>query len=307
MSPDEFTNSESMLDVGNGHQLYVQDWGNKDAKTPILFLHGGPGGGCNDGHKQYFDPETQRVIFHDQRGTGKSTPYGSLEHNTTDELITDINAVAEEVGIERFVINGGSWGSCLALAYGLKHPECVTGMVLRAIFTGSKFETDWLDHGEFQNFFPDVWETYLKTVPDSAKLNPTAYHYERIMGSDDAAAQQSGAAYEALEGGAMTLDDRHHPISIPDYDPAAMRIEMHYMQNLCFMPDNYILDNAQKLTMPIRLIHGRYDMVCPPITAYRLNQALPNSELSWVTSGHRAEHEMWTAVRMALKEVLEKF
>jgi proline iminopeptidase len=293
-----------MLDVGDGHELYVQDWGDAEASTAIFFLHGGPGSGCNDGHKQYFDPSSQRVIFHDQRGCGKSTPYGSIENNTTDKLVHDISTVADKLGIDKFVIMGGSWGSCLAFAYALEYPERVKGMVLRGIFTGSKTETDWLDHGQFQNFFPDAWEAYLKTVPEDQRQNPTSYHYSRVMGDDQAAAQQSGAAYQTLEVSAISLDDRHGPINIADFDPSNIRIEMHYMQNLCFLPDNYILNNAHKLTMPVWLIHGRYDMVCPPITAYELHKRLPKSELIWTIAGHSAEHETWTAIRMALRELI---
>ncbi|HWT56191.1 MAG TPA: alpha/beta fold hydrolase [Candidatus Microsaccharimonas sp.] len=303
MTPDKFTNQELMLAVGDGHQLYVQDWGSQDAKTPIFFLHGGPGSGCDDGHKQYFDPTTQRVIFHDQRGCGKSLPYGSLESNTTQKLIDDISTIADELHIDKFVIVGGSWGSCLAFAYGLEHPERVSGMVLRGIFTGSQSEIDWLDHGEFQNFFPDAWEAYLATVPKEHRANPSSYHYDRVTGKDPQAAQESGAAYLTLELSAISLDDRHRPISPVDFDPSSIRIEMHYMHNLCFLPDNYILDNAHRLSMPIHLIHGRYDMVCPPVTAYKLHAKFPNSELVWTISGHSAEHETWTAVRSALRQL----
>lgn len=147
MTPDTYTNQEFFLDVGDGHQLYVQDWGNPQAKTPIIFLHGGPGAGCHDGHKQMFDPALQRAIFFDQRGAGKSLPAGHLEHNTTADLIGDIEKLADRLKLSGFIITGGSWGCCLALAYALKHPKRLKALVLRGIYTASKSETAYLDDG----------------------------------------------------------------------------------------------------------------------------------------------------------------
>ena len=161
MTPDKYTISESMLDVDNGHQLYIHDWGNQTAVKPIVFLHGGPGGSTKDHHKTSFDPTEQRVIFFDQRGCGRSLPLGSLSNNTTDDLIEDIEIIADHLNLKTFIINGGSWGSCLALAYSLAHPERVTALVLRGIFTGSQSEIDWLDSGKFRTFFPEVWAQYL--------------------------------------------------------------------------------------------------------------------------------------------------
>src|SRR3989344_4695027 len=176
MTPDKYTISERFIGVGNEHELYVHDYGNPKAKISILFLHGGPGSGCDDSHKQLLlNPEKQRIIFFDQRGSGKSLPKGSLRHNTTDYLIKDIEAIAKEYKLSQFVITGGSWGSCLALAYALKHPKRVKAMVLRGIFTGSSREIDFLDKGRFQDFFPDVWGAYLARTPEKYRQNPSAY------------------------------------------------------------------------------------------------------------------------------------
>lgn len=290
MTPDEYTNQELMLDVGDGHQLYVQDWGNGAAK-PILVLHGGPGNGVSDRDKQKYDPKKQRVIFHDQRGAGKSTPTLSLHHNTTQDLVADIEKIAQHLQLDTFVLTGGSWGSCLALAYGIAHPERVDGMVLNGIFTGNQDEIDWLERGGYRDFFPEVWQQYLSSVPQAQREAPSAYHFERAFGEDAEAAKQSAYAYERMELALLKLDDQYSPGPYEMYQPGAILMEMHYISNGCFMPDNFILDNAPKLTMPIWLVQGRYDMVCRPLAAHRLHEALPNSHLIWTINGHLGQHE----------------
>ncbi len=303
MTPDEYTIQESFIEVGDGHALYMQDWGNSKAKLPILFLHGGPGAGCNDGHKQYFDPKSQRVIFFDQRGSGKSLPYGSLEHNTTDNLINDIEKIANNFKFAQFVIFGGSWGPCLALAYALKYPKRVKAMVLRGIFTGSQTEVDWVDKGKWRTFFPELWDKYLSLTPKSHHADPTAYHDKRILGSNPQAAKESAYACSSVEGGLVKLDDRFYPKPIEEFDPNETRIETHYLTKRCFMPDRYILENAHKLKMPIWLVQGRYDFICPPDTAYELHQKLPNSKLLWTINGHTAERESWNVMRTILLQI----
>lgn len=304
MTPDEYTIKEFMLSVGGGHELYVHDWGNKNAKTPIIFLHGGPGSGVKDKYKATFDPKIMRVIFFDQRGSGKSTPAGSLKNNTTDDCIGDIEKIADELKLEKFIITGGSWGSCLALAYGLKHPERVETMVLRGIFTGSQAEIDWIDEGHFAPHFPDVWDKYLDATPAAYRDNPGAYHVPRILGDDKNASRESAHAYGNVEGALLSLDDRYTPPKLDDdYDPNFVRLEVHYLSNRCFMRDRYIMDNASRLTMPIWLIQGRYDMVCPPVTAYELNEKLPNSRLIWTIAGHANDRPNYDANRTLLLQL----
>ncbi|MBI3624068.1 alpha/beta fold hydrolase [Candidatus Saccharibacteria bacterium] len=302
MTPDTYTIAESFLDVGDGHRLYIHEWGKAKAKMPILFLHGGPGSQVKDKHKGIFDPAKQRVIFFDQRGAGKSLPYGSLEHNTTQDLISDIEKIADHFSLKQFVITGGSWGSCLAFAYTLTHPKRVAALVLHGVFSGSKAEIEWLDKGRFQTFFPDVWQRYLDSTPQTHRYNPSRYHFDRILGNNEAAQRESGYIYENLEGSVMALDDRFEPEDPETYDPAGIRIEVHYMQHGCFLPDEYILKNAHKLATPVWLIQGRYDVVCPPITAWRLNQILANSHLIWSINGHKAEHESWNLQRTILAQ-----
>lgn len=301
MTPDTHTIQETFIEVGpGGHTLYVHEWGNPESDTVIFNVHGGPGGASKDRHKQVFDPLKHRVIFFDQRGCGKSLPYGSLAHNTTDNLIADITKIADHLNIKQFYLTGNSWGSGLSLAYAIKHPDRVKGLIISGIFTGSKPEIAWLDQGMFRIFYPDIWEQYLQDTPTRHRDKPTAYHFANILGDNTRKAKQSGYIYENLEGSIVKLDDRFMPSEYETYDPAGIRIEVHYMANGCFMPNNYILDNAHKLTMPIWIVQGRYDMVCPPKTAHSLAAAAPHAELIWTTSGHLTERESWNIIRLFL-------
>lgn len=304
MTPDAFTIQETFLDVGDGHELYIQDWGDKDAKTPIVYLHGGPGSACTDGYKQLFDGQRQRIIFFDQRGAGKSLPKGSLKENTTKELVEDIERIADHFKLTSFIITGGSWGSCLALAYALKYPKRLKAMVLRGIYTGSQEETDYIDNGGFQLFYPDVWDTYLSQTPKSYHHNPSEYHYRQMASGDPTLIKASSYAYSELEGSLLRLDDRHTTDKFETFDPDAMKIELHYLRNLCFMPDNYILDNAYKITTPTWLVQGRYDMVCPPKTAYKMSKLLPNNKLIFTQAGHSGgDRATYEVVRALLLEI----
>lgn len=304
MTPDSYTISEQFLDVGDGHRLYIQEWGNPKAKIPIIFLHGGPGAAVYDSNKLFFDAEQQRVIFFDQRGAGKSLPKGSLENNTTAHLVEDIEKLANHYKFGQFVITGGSWGSCLALAYAMRHPKRIKAMVLRGIFTGSQDETDYLDKGLWRTFFPDVWEAYLSRTPKEHHKDPSAYHYQQLHSKDPAEVKASAYAYSELEGSLLSLDDRHMPENFEDFDPAGMEIELHYLENLCFMPDRHILKNANNLQVPIWLVQGRYDMVCPPITAHELHKKLPQSQLIWSSAGHRgSDRGIYEIMRSLLLEL----
>lgn len=302
MTPDDYTIREFYIEVGDDHELYVHDWGNKKAKHPIIFLHGGPGSGCKDGHKKSFDPGQHRVVFFDQRGCGKSLPYGSLEHNTTKDLIEDINKIAKELKISSFVLAGGSWGSTLALAYAAKHPQNVQALVLHGIFTGTQTEIDYFDKGQFRTWFPEVWERYLKATPKDHRASPTTFHYQQILGDNENAARKSACAYGNMEGALLALDDRFTPDSPKDpaFDPTSLKIEVHYLANGCFMPDRHILNSARKLTMPAWIVQGRYDMVCPPTTAYELHQKLPKSQLIWTIGGHRSSERETSSVTRAI-------
>lgn len=300
MTPDEFTILETFLDVGDGHQLYVQDWGNPHATTPIIYLHGGPGRGSKNRHRSRFNPYEQRVIFFDQRGCGRSLPYGSLENNTTDKLIDDIEKIASHLKIDNFSLTGNSWGTCLALAYALKYPHRVKTMALQGIFTGSQAEMDYMDEGGFRTFFPDSWENYVNQTPESHRAHPTKYHFSRILGNDPLAARESAYIYENLEASLVSLDDRFTPGNPDEFDPNGIRIEAHYMSNGCFMDDRYILDNVHNLNMPIWLVQGRYDVICPPQTAYGVHKKALNSTLIWTVAGHANDRSSYDVMRTIL-------
>ncbi|QQS19402.1 alpha/beta fold hydrolase [Candidatus Saccharibacteria bacterium] len=305
MTPDKHTIAEHMLEVGHEHTLYIQDWGNKKAKTPIFFLHGGPGAQCKNKHKLPFDPVTQRVIFHDQRGSGKSTPLGRWHHNNTQELAADITKIADYLKIDQFIITGGSWGSTLALYYSICEPRRVKGIVIDGVFTGSQAEIDWVDKGLFRAHFPDAWEHYLAATPKKYWGDPSAYHIAQALGTDEAATKKSAHAYEELERSIMSLDDNFLPSNPEDFEPEGMLIEMRYLRNRCFLPDRFILKNAGKLKMPLYIIQGRYDFVCPPQTAYELSKIAPIAHLTWVINGHKGEHEVVSVKRLIYRHLTE--
>lgn len=307
MTPDEYTNQETFLKVGDGHELYLHDWGNPKTKITILFLHGGPGSGVKDKHKQLFVPQKQRVIFFDQRGAGKSSPTGSLTNNTTNHLVEDIEKIAKHLGLSKFIINGGSWGSLLAFAYAIKYPKRVHAMVLRGIFTGRQFETDHLDKGGFRKFFPDNWQKFIDSVPIEYRANPSEYHHSQIFGTDPEAAKRSAyACSQCLEGPLMSLDDRYTPADYDEFDPNPIRIELHYTTNKCFVEEAYIMKRLSRLKMPVWLVQGRYDMVCPPQTAFDVHNKLPSSELIWTTAGHGNDRANYDIVRSLLLQLVSK-
>ncbi len=303
MTPDKYTNRELMLDVGDGHTLYVHDWGHDDANVPILFLHGGPGSGVSDKHKRRFEPENQRVVFFDQRGAGKSLPKGELRDNTTDKLIEDIEKILSKLQIKKIILVGGSWGSTLALTYAIRYPERVKNLVVSGIFTARSEEIDYIDNGGFRAFFPEVWNRYVASVPRQNQANPSKYHYEHALGKNKNFAKKSAYAYMQLEGPLVSIDDRYYPDSFDDFEPEGMIIEMHYLHNNCFLEENYILNNAAKLTMPVWIIQGRYDMVCPPMTAYDLHGKLPNSQLIWTIAGHGNDRSNYDVLRSVLLNI----
>ena len=305
MTPDNFTIDEHMLPVGNGHKIYIYDWGKKDAKLPVLFLHGGPGGATNDKHKQRYDPTRQRVIFFDQRGAGKSTPIGSLAHNTTNELVEDIEKIAEHMQLNKFIIAGGSWGSCLALVYAIRYPKRIHSMVLGGIFTGTKEEVSYLFNGGYKKFFPEVWQTFLDRTPKEYHKNPAQYHYKMAFGNNSVKAKKSIYAMAEVEHSLMSLDDRHSPCNFEEFEPDAMKIELFYTLNNCFLPNKYIEKNADKINVPTWFVQGRYDAICPPHTAFEISNLMPDCKLIWTTAGHandRANYDVARTILLAITQ-----
>jgi proline iminopeptidase len=304
MKPDKHTIKETHLAVGDGHKLYVQEWGNPKAKHNFIFLHGGPGSGCNDGHKTVFDPAKHRVAFFDQRGSGLSTPKGSLKANDTKHLIDDVSAVADHLNMDSFYLVGGSWGSTLALAYVLENPKRVLGLVLRGIFTARQSETDYIDMGRAADFYPEVWKDFVDSVPLEHRNDPSAYHREKMFAGNATEAKKSAFAYNNLEHYVIQLDDRPPNNDFETYDPSSTIIEQSFLTKGCYLPEGHIIENASKITAPVWIVQGRYDIVCPPITAYQLHQKLPNSQLFMTVAGHSAgDRANWDTTKAILAQI----
>ncbi len=277
------------LPVSDGHELYYEACGNPQGK-PILFLHGGPGGGFDDDDKRFFNMDKWHVIFFDQRGSGKSKPFASLHENTTQKLLQDIIAMLDFFQIKKVCLFGGSWGSTLALAFAVTHPEKVTGLMLRGIFLGTTSEIEYWTEGGVADFFPDVWNRFVSVVPENKRDNILAY-YDTYMREGDKQTKHTltyeWARYEMsllhLQTNEKRIDEDLQKLSFESLSP----IEIHYMLNNCFLSKNYILDNLKKLAnKPTTIVQGRYDVICPPKSAYILHKALPHSSLYFVVAGH---------------------
>lgn len=279
------------LDTGEGHMLYVEQCGNPNGK-PVVFLHGGPGGGCNPRQRRVFDPDAYRIVLFDQRGCGRSTPSASVERNTTWKLVADIERIRERLGIERWQIFGGSWGSTLALAYAETHPERVTELVLRGIFLLRPYELQWFYQEGASNLFPDVWETYLAPIPPGERGDLMAAYHRRLFGDDLAARIEAAKAWTTWEWSTSQLIPEFEPGSDEQY-LAFARIENHYFVNGGFFDrPNQLIEDAHRIAhIPTVIIHGRYDVICPVRNAWELHAALPNSELHIIADAGHAMSE----------------
>jgi proline iminopeptidase len=306
MTPDESTIKEFYLAVGDDHELYVHDWGNKDAEKVIIFLHGGPGAACTDSQKQFYDPKVQRVIFFDQRGAGKSKPTGGITNNTTQDLVEDISRIADKLSLAKFILHGRSWGSCLSLYYAIKYPGRVIAILTGGIFLGTKHELDFDDRGDrYKTFFPDVWHKFLEATPKNEHEAPITYHLKRVINSSGEDAKKSAFIYSKLILGVLRLDDRARLLDFATFDITSTKVEAHYKLNNCFLEDNLLMKHAGTLTVPVWIIQGRYDIMCVPKIAYELHKALPNSHLSWVSAGHSgSDRAVYDVSRMALNQLV---
>ncbi|MBI2109308.1 MAG: prolyl aminopeptidase [Parcubacteria group bacterium] len=278
------------LPVGDGHSIYYEECGNPEG-VPVLYLHGGPGAGCDKDTRRFFDSQQCCIIIFDQRGSGRSTPYTSTYENTTWHLIKDINTLLDHLGKERVVLFGGSWGSTLALVYAINHPERVLGMVLRGIFLSEKREVRDYVEGIPNTRFPEVWERFISHVPTDMRENPAGYYFKHMTSGD--LLEQKKYAYEwaYYESARLNLvpkreEELEREIKADPYESLAI-LEAHYIRSLCFLSDGYILRNAYRIpNVPVSIIHGRYDDVCPVESALRLHQSLPTSKLHVVVAGH---------------------
>ena len=274
------------LDVGDGHTLYWEECGNPNGPA-VVFLHGGPGAGCATSHRRFFDPGYWRIVLFDQRGCGLSKPTAGVEANTTQHIIADMEAIRSHLNINDWLVFGGSWGSLLALAYGIAHTDRCTGFVIRGIFLGEREELRWFVE-DMGRFFPDAKRKFVETLPSGEQGDIMGNYHKRLIDPDPAIHQPAADAWSNFESACARLipsgnSDMGGSLSLS-------RIEAHYFVNEMFLPPRYILDNVAKVAhLPCVMVQGRYDVICPPWTADNLCRAWPGSELVMVNdAGHSA-------------------
>jgi proline iminopeptidase len=297
------------LEVSDLHEIYYELVGNPDGK-PVIVLHGGPGGRCSPYYRRFFNPEKFLIVLHDQRGAGRSKPFAEIVENDTWNLVDDINRLRDHVGIEgKAVLFGGSWGATLGLAYAEAHPEKVSGLVLRGVFTATQEEIDHFYHGGVRSYFPGIYDRLVQSLPDPDRRPLPQYLFELIESDDESVRDKFAyewARYE-LRIAALNFTDAEVEGFLKDYNPLAFaRLENYYMANGCFLEDGQLLRDAGRLgKMPVVMVNGRYDVVCPPVTAYRLHEVLPNSKLVLAeASGHWMGEP---AIQSALLEAMREF
>ncbi|WP_288018177.1 prolyl aminopeptidase [Blastomonas sp.] len=282
------------LDTGDGHQVYYERVGTPGAK-PAVFLHGGPGGGCSPDHRRLFDPALYDVMLFDQRGCGRSAPHAALNANTTWHLVADIERLRTIVGVDQWLVFGGSWGSTLALAYAQTHPARVSELVLRGIYTCTKPELDWFYQFGVSQMFPDKWERFVALIPEDERGDMLGAYHRRLTGDDLELQVAAARAWSLYEGETVTLlpdprlteqhDDGHYAL-------AFARIETHYFVNACWLEPEQLLRNASRLAgVPGTIVHGRYDMPCPPHYAWALHKKLPHMDFHLVEGAGHAYSE----------------
>jgi len=280
------------LAVDPPHELYVEESGNPDG-IPVLVVHGGPGGGCEDYHRRFFDAERFRIILMDQRGAGRSTPLAELEGNSTDRLVADMETLRNFLGIERWLLFGGSWGSTLSLVYAETYPERVSGLVLRGIFLCRPRDIQWFYQDGASRVFPDYWQDFLAPIPEDQRDNLLAAYYRKLTSANELEQIQAAKAWSVWEGRCATLYPNPGVVEHfghPHVAIALARIESHYFMNGAFLEPDQILRDARKLAnIPGVIVHGRYDMVCPVENALALSAAWPEANLQIIrNAGHSA-------------------
>jgi len=285
------------LKVSAVHELYYEQCGNPRGR-PIVFLHGGPGAGLVPDYRRFFDPQAYRVILFDQRGSGRSVPHASLDDNTTWHLVADIEQLREHCGVDQWLVFGGSWGSTLALAYAETHPERVSGLVLRGIFLGRQNEARWFyeDSQGASAIFPDNWEDFLRVIPEAERGDMIGAYYRRLTSTDESTRQEAARAWSIWESSALRLlpdQELIDEFSEPEKAVALARIECHYFTNNCFFEtDNYLLEHVDRIRhIPAVIVHGRYDIICPLMSAWELHRAWPEATLNIIPDAGHATSE----------------
>lgn len=295
--------TSEMLDVGDGHELYVESVGRTDG-IPTVYLHGGPGSGCQPDHRRLFDPDRFHAVLFDQRGCGRSRPKGSRQHNTTQHLIADMEKIREKFGVARWMVVGGSWGATLALAYAQTHPERVSGIALRATFLGTRAEVEIAFTSRLSQFYPALYEDFLSVLALEERARPVEAYYRRILDADPAVHGPASRAWHDTERALSEHKAAKTRIDLASLNvwrtlPATPFMEAHYFVQDSFMTENQLLRNAGKLDgIPGIIVQGRYDLLCPPETSQALANAWPGSEIRIV---EEAGHSLYdTGVRDAV-------
>jgi proline iminopeptidase len=300
---------QGMLPVSPVHTLYYEQSGNPEG-LPVVFLHGGPGGGTVPDYRRFFDPAAYRIVLFDQRGAGRSTPHANLEENTTWLLVADIERIREHLGIDSWVVFGGSWGSTLALAYAQTHPERARALVLRGIFLCRPKEIRWFYQEGASALYPDAWEHYVKVIPEAERDDMLGAFHRRLTSEDETVRIEAARAWSIWEASTSKLypdEDFIAHFGAPQFALAFARIECHYfMNNAFFDTDNYLIENVGKIRhIPAVIVQGRYDVVCPLMSAWELHRAWPEADLKIIPdAGHSA---LEPGTRSALVEATDRF
>ena len=280
---------QQMLDVGDGHKIYVEQCGNPDG-IPVVVLHGGPGGGCSPMMRRYFNPAAYRIVLFDQRGCGRSRPHAEIDANTTWHLVADIERIRSDLQIDNWMVFGGSWGAALGLIYGQAHPDRVRALILRGVFLMSPPELQWFYGGGAGQFWPDLWQRFRDLIPVDEQDDLIAAYHKRVFCGDLATEMRFGRAWTNWESALASIDSGGYVGEGPsDYARAFARLESHYFLNRGFLTeDQQVLANMHRLAqVPGYIVQGRYDMICPPASAWKLHQDWPGSELFMVgRAGH---------------------
>ena len=298
------------LSVSDLHTLYIEESGNPKG-TPVVFLHGGPGGSCEPGHRRFFNPEAYRIILFDQRGSGKSRPHASLEENTTWDLIDDLEKIREFLQIDRWVVFGGSWGSTLALAYAQTHPERVLGLILRGIFLAREHDVDWFFNGHASRIFPEAWQNFIEPIPEDERDDIIGAYYQRLTSDNEIVRMGAAKHWSIWEGSSVTLLPDKNVVdhfSDPHIALSIARIECHYFINNCFLRPNQLIEDMDKIShIPGYIVHGRYDLVCPIDQAFLLQEQWENAQLKIIPdAGHAVtEHGISKALVECCNSMLE--
>jgi len=295
------------IETDSPHSLYIEECGCEDGE-PIVFLHGGPGAGCENHHRRFFDPDKYRIILFDQRGCGRSTPHAELEKSTAWALVADMEVIRQQLGVERWSLFGGSWGSTLALAYAQTHADRVSGLILRGIFLARQQDIDWFYQQGASRVFPDYWQDYIQPVAEEDRENMVQAYYDLLTSEDEDIKINAARAWSIWEGRTASLVPNSNILNHFGDPYAALsiaRIECHYFMHDSFLQPNQILRDAYKIKhIPTYIVHGRYDMICPVEQAWALHRALPGSNLDIIAgAGHSL---METGITQALLKVTDE-